>query len=86
MDNIWYDELGNYEKLEKIDNDTRAIEKIITGMRTVRGVLLSDDVAKQINFDWVKNHNDLVIQSDKHLSVTAKGMLVLDNIMLDLIK
>lgn len=86
MDNVWYDELGNYEKLEKIDNDTREIEKIITGMRTVRGVLLSNDVAKQINFDWVNNHNDLVVQSDKYLSVTAKGMLVLDNIMLDLIK
>lgn len=86
MDNVWYDELGGYEKLEKIDNNTRAVEKIITGMRTVRGVLLSEDVVKQINFDWVKNHDDLVVQSDKYLSVSAKGMLVLDNIMLDLIK
>ena len=86
MDNIWYEENGNFEKFEKIDNDTRAIEKIITGMRTVRGVLLSDDVAKQINFDWIKNHNDLVVQSDKYLSATDKGMLFLDNIMLDLIK
>ena len=86
MNNVWYDELGGYEKLERIDNNTRAVEKIITGMRTVRGVFLSEDVVKQINFDWVKNHNDLVVQSDKYLSATEKGMLVLDNIMLDLIK
>lgn len=86
IDNVWYEEKGNYEKFEKIDNDTRAVEKIITGIRTVRGVLLSDDVAKQINFDWVKNHSDLVVQSDKYLSATEKGMLVLDNITLDLIK
>ena len=86
LDNVWYDELGNYEKFEKISDTTRAIEKIITGIRTIRGVELSDDVVKQINFDWVKNHNDLVVQSDKYLYATSQGILLLDNIMLDLIK
>lgn len=86
MDNIWYDEMGNYERFEQIDNDTRSTEKIITGMRTVQGVLLSDDVIKQINFDWVKNHTDLVVQSDNYLHATSKGIMILDNIMLDLIK
>ena len=86
MNNVWYDEKGDFETFERIDNDTRAIEKIITSMRTVRGVLLSDDVAKQINFDWVKTHSDLVVQSNNYLHTTSRGMLVLDNIMLDLIK
>lgn len=86
IDGIWYDEMGNFERFEKINDDTRNIEKIITGMRTTKGVILSDGVAKQINFDWVKNHNDLVIQSDNYLRATDKGMLMLDNIMLDLIK
>ena len=86
LNNVWYDELGNYERFEALDKQTRAIEKIITGMRTVRGVLLSDDVVKQINFDWVKNHNDLVAQLNNHLFATNKGMLILDNIMLGLIK
>ena len=86
MDNIWYEEMGNFEKFEKIDDTTRATEKIITGMRTIQGVLLSDDVIKQIDFDWVKNHTDLVIQSDNYLHTTSKGMMVLDNIILDLIK
>jgi len=82
----WYDELGNYERFEKISNETRAIEKIITGMRTVFGVLLTDDVAGQINFDWVKNHNDLVTESDGYLRATKKGLLILDNLILGLIK
>ena len=86
IDDIWYDEIGNFERFEQINEETRNTEKIITGMRTVRGVMLSGDVVKQINFDWVKNHNDLVIQSDNYLHATPKGMLLLDNIMLDLIK
>ena len=86
IDGVWYDEMGNNERFEKINENTRNIEKIITGMRTVRGVLLSNGVSKQINFDWVKNHDDLVIQSDNYLRTTPRGMLMLDNIMLDLIK
>lgn len=86
MDNVWYDELGNYEKFEKLDEKTRAIEKIITGMRTVRGVMLSNDVLKQINLDWIEKHSDLVVRSGDYLFATTKGMLILDNIMLDLIK
>ena len=86
IDGVWYDEMGNFERFEQINKETRNIEKIITGMRTVRGVMLSGDMVKQINFDWVKNHNDLVVQSDNYLRATPKGMLLLDNIMLDLIK
>lgn len=86
VDNIWYEEMGNFEKFEKIDDTTRATEKIITGIRTIRGVMLSDDVANQINFDWVKKHNDLIVQSGDYLHATPKGMLILDNIILDLIK
>lgn len=86
IEGVWYDEMGNFEKFEKINDDTRDIEKIITGMRTVKGVMLTDSVAKQINFDWVKNHDDLVVQSGNYLHTTPRGMLMLDNIMLDLIK
>jgi len=82
----WYDEMGNYEQFEKISNKTRAIEKIITGMRTVRGLELSDDVKKLINFDWVQTHNDLVDVRDKYLYATPRGFLILDNIILELIK
>ena len=86
IDGFWYDEMGNYERFEKINEDTRNIEKIITGMRTTKGVMLSSGVEKQINFDWVNNHKDLVVQSDNYLHATSQGMLMLDNIILDLIK
>ena len=51
INGVWYDEMGNYERLEAIDNHTRAIEKIITGMRTIRGVLLDDETEKQIDMN-----------------------------------
>ncbi len=82
----WYDEMGNYERLEKISTKTRAIEKIITGMRTMTGVWLSDDVKPLINFDWVARHDDLVATNGKNLYATPRGILFLDNIMLELIK
>ena len=82
----WYDELGNFERFEKISNETRAIEKIITGLRTTRGVTLTDDIKNQINFDWVKQHKDLVEISGEKLYATSHGMLILDNITLELTK
>ena len=86
MDNKWYEELGNFEKFEEISNETRAVEKIITGMRTILGVRLDTDVKNQINFDWVKNHGDLVVLSDEYLRTTSKGLLFLDDIIVDVIK
>lgn len=86
INDVWYEQRGANEKFEKLDNKTRAIEKIITGIRTISGVMLSDDTAQQINNDWVKMHPELVVQSDGYLRATDKGMLILDDIMLDLIK
>ncbi len=86
IDNVWFDEMGNNERCEKISNETRAVEKIITGMRTVYGVMLDADIEKQLNFDWIETHKDLVVLSAKHLCATKKGMLLLDNIITDLIK
>lgn len=86
IDNVWYDEMGNFERFEKLDNKTRATEKILTGMRTVRGVELSDDVRALINFDWVNKHKNLVVEKNNYLYATQSGLLILDNLLLDLIK
>ena len=86
IDGVWYDEMGNNERFEKISDKTRTIEKIITGIRTTRGVELDSSVLNQINTDWVKKHNDLVALSDKYLYALPKGFLILDNLILDLIK
>ena len=86
LDNVWYEERGNYELFEKISNETRAIEKILTGIRTMRGVRLTEDVKSQINFDWVNQHNYLVEITDEYLHTTPRGLLILDDITTDLIK
>ena len=86
IDGVWYDEMGNYERFEILDNKTRSIEKIMTGLRTTRGVKLTDDVKKLINFDWVARHNDSVEICDEYLYATPRGMLILDTITLEIIK
>lgn len=86
MDNVWYEQRGANEVFERMDNKTRTMEKIITGIRTIRGVMLTNDVVAQINMDWVKSHPEMVVQSDNYLRATSRGMLILDDIVLDLIK
>lgn len=83
----WYEQLGAYEKLESISKETRAIEKIITGLRQTRGVKLTDDIKEQINFDFVnKNPDLLIISQDARLQTTNKGLLVLDYLLSELVK
>nr|MBQ0091656.1 hypothetical protein [Candidatus Enterousia merdequi] len=86
LDNVWYEEMGNYEKFEPISNETRNIEKILTGMRTIRGVKLDEGIRKQINFDFVNNNKNLVVEKNNYLYATNQGLLILDNLLLDLIK
>lgn len=86
IDNVWYEERGNYELFEPISNETRAVEKILTGMRTMRGVRLTDDVKNQIDFDWVNSHKDYVEKNGEYLHTTPRGILILDDIITDLIK
>ena len=86
FNNAWYEQRGNHELFEKISNETRATEKILTGLRTMRGVKLTDDVQNMINFDWIKSHKDLVEIDNEYLHTTPKGLLILDDLTLDLIK
>jgi oxygen-independent coproporphyrinogen-3 oxidase len=86
IDNVWYDEMGNYERFEKLDDKTRNTEKILTGMRTTTGVKLDDDVRRLINFDWVNKNKNLVAEKNDYLYATSDGLLILDNLLVDLIK
>lgn len=86
MNGVWYEQRGNNETFESISNKTRAIEKILTGLRTMRGVKLTEDVKEQINFDWVNFHKDLVEINNEYLHTTPRGLLILDDITTDLIK
>ena len=86
MNGIWYEQKGNLELFEKMSNDARATEKILTGLRTMRGVKLTQDVKNMINFDWVDARKDLVEIDGEYLHTTANGLLILDDLTLDLIK
>lgn len=86
MDGNWYEQRGNNELFEQISNETRATEKILTGMRTMRGVKLTPDVKEMINFDWTAMHQNLVEINSEYLHTTDQGLLVLDDLITDLIK
>lgn len=86
MNNQWYDQLGNGARFEKISDDVRATEKIITGLRTVRGCQLTDDVKSVIDIEWVSNHPTLINIHNNYISATKQGMLVLDDVILNLIR
>lgn len=86
LNGIWYEQKGNHELFEKMSDETRATEKILTGLRTMRGVKLTQDVKNMINFAWVNTHKDLVEIDDEYLHTTANGLLILDDLTLDLIK
>ncbi|MFQ6704330.1 MAG: radical SAM family heme chaperone HemW [Alphaproteobacteria bacterium] len=86
INNIWYEQRGNNELFEPISNGTRAMEKILTGLRTIRGVKLTDDVKNQIDFNWVNAHKDLVEIENEYLHTSEHGLLILDEITADIIK
>lgn len=86
MNNQWYDQLGNGARFEKISNSVRATEKIITGLRTVRGCQLTDDIKSVIDIEWVNSHPMLINIHNNCISVTKQGMLVLDDVILNLIR
>lgn len=86
VNGVWYDQRGNNEQFESMDNDTRAVEKIMTGLRTMRGVRLNDDIKNKIDFDWINAHKDFVEIENEYLHTTPRGMLILDDIITDLIK
>lgn len=86
MDSVWYEQRGNNELCEPMSDETRAVEKILTGMRTMRGVKLTPDVKNMINYDWVNTHKNLVETNGEYLHTTREGLLILDDLMTDLIK
>ena len=85
-DNNWHEQLGAYKKFEKISNTVRNTEMIITGMRTKRGCQLTDDIKNIIDIDWVNKHPELVqIQKDR-ICTTDAGMLILDDILVNIVR
>lgn len=86
MDGTWYEQLGDGARFSVMSDASRAIEKIITGMRTVRGCRLTDDVQNVINSDWINQNSHLVTVSDGCIRATSAGMLVLDDVIVNMVR
>ena len=82
----WFEQMGANEMFTSMDNRTRAIEKLITGLRTVRGTQLTDDVKDVINMDTVHTIPNLAQIDNNRISVTHAGMLLLDDILVQIVR
>ncbi len=85
LDNTWYEQLGANEKFEKISDETRATEMIITGLRTIRGCRLTDAVKKAIDIDWINKHPEYVQIKNNRICTTNLGLLILDDILTNIV-
>ena len=86
IDSTWYEQLGNGECFKSLSSHTRAIEKIITGLRTVRGLTLAPDTENALNMEYINQHPDLLEITDGRIRTTKNGMLILDEILLNLVR
>ena len=86
IDGTWYEQMGGGAQFDPMTTDARAIEKVITGMRTIRGCKLTPDVNHVINTDWINANSDLVKIQNNRVAVTDSGMLVLDNVITKMVK
>ena len=86
VNNTWYEQMGNHVQWNPLDTNTRAIEKVITGMRTVRGCRLTHNVRNVIDTDWINAHPELVQIKNNRVATTDAGMIVLDDIIVNMVK
>ena len=86
IDNAWYEQNGGNIKMQLISENTRAIEQVITGMRTVRGCQLTDAIKNVIDIDWAVQNEHLVKITDGRIAATNAGLLILDDLMVKLVK
>ena len=71
---------------QPMSDDARAIERVITGMRTMRGVRMDSATKKILNLEFAKSHTDMVMFSGDRLHATKSGILVLDDLIEKLVK
>ena len=86
MDDTWYEQMGAGERFEPMNPSERTMEKILTGLRTTRGLLLAPDVENALNIEYAKQHPELLEVVDGRIRTTNAGMLILDDLLLNLVK
>lgn len=80
IDNQWYETLNNQQT--PLQNHARAVEILMTGLRTTRGVLLTPEIPEIIDVDFA-NGDNFIIKDDR---LIAKSFLTLDNLIVKLLK
>lgn len=87
IDNIWYEQTGGATgactPMTKYD---RAVEMVLTGMRTMHGVELNDMTRNAIDMDFARKNPDLISVCDGRICATPRGILTLDDLMVKLVK
>ena len=86
INDTWYEQLGGGAKFEPMSSNMRATEKVITGMRTMRGVLLANDVKNVLSMEYATNHPELVTINNNRMVATERGLMILDDLLVNLIK
>ena len=86
INGIWYEQMGDGARFEPMAAQSRSIEKIITGLRQTRGLLLAPDVKNALHMEYVNQHPDLLEVAGNRVRATKRGMLILDELVLNLVK
>ncbi len=84
IDDVWYEQVGGDIWMRPLSGAARATEKIITGMRTMRGAAKTDDVMQMIDTEYVRAHPELVVDCGDRIRATEKGILILDDLLVHL--
>ena len=84
IDEKWHETIINQNGDMKINimvGKARAMEKVITGLRTAAGVMLSDDVRAVIDWDFVDNNPGTFIRTANSLGLVGQSIIFLDALL-----
>lgn len=86
-DGVWYEQTGGDDgDCIPMTTYDRAVEMILTGMRTMRGVAVNDTTRNAIDMDFARANPDLITVCDDRIYATERGILTLDNLVVKLVK
>lgn len=80
IENKWYETANGKQTF--LSDSTRAVEILMTGLRTTHGVLLTPQIRKIIDTDFA-GENEFLIKDNR---LIAKSFLTLDNLIVKLLK
>lgn len=86
INDTWFEQQGANEVFEALTENQRATEKLLTGLRTIYGCQLTQDVKNVIDIDWIKNNPEYIKISNNRICATEHGFLILDNLITNVVK